>query len=97
MTRLLQFVSHLPILVKKIKKNHVSVVEITTVQHIMLSVVFERYVVNGYGSYNVARGGFKYIHYDLTNPFGYLTITLIIGLLLPFFLHVSMLDCIYEL
>jgi hypothetical protein len=59
----------------KKKIVHVSVVEITNVQHWMLSVVFERYVMNRYGSYNVAKGGLKYIHYDLTNPFGYLTIT----------------------
>jgi hypothetical protein len=44
----------------------------------MLGVVFERYVVNKYGSYNVVGSGFKYIHY-LTNSFGYLTITLVVG------------------
>jgi len=39
-----------------------SVMGITNVQQRMLGVVFERYVVSRYGSYNVARSGFKYIH-----------------------------------
>lgn len=74
-TRLFQLISHLPILLK-IKLVHVSVVEITNVQHRMLGVVFEGYVVNKYGYYNVVGSGFKYIHYDLIDPFGYLTIML---------------------
>jgi hypothetical protein len=57
---------------------YVNVMEITNVQHKMLGVVFKGYVMNKYGSYNVTRSGFKYIHYDLIDPFGYLTITLII-------------------
>jgi hypothetical protein len=38
----------------------------------MLNVVFEGYVANRYGFYNVDRSGFKYIHYYLTSFFGYL-------------------------
>jgi hypothetical protein len=45
----------------------------------MLGVVFEGYVVNKYGYYNVVGSGFKYIHYDLIDPFGYLTIMLTVG------------------
>jgi hypothetical protein len=58
---------------------HINVVEITNVQHTMLSVVFEGYVVNKYGFYNAAGSGFKHIHNDLTNPLGYSTLTLTIG------------------
>jgi hypothetical protein len=50
----------------------VSVVGIINVQQGMLGVVFEGYVVSRYGSYIVVRNGFKYIHYYLTNHFGYL-------------------------
>jgi hypothetical protein len=77
-THLFQLISHLPILLK-IKVVHVNVVEITNVQHKMLGVVFEGYVVDKYGYYNVVGSGFKYIHYDLIDPFGYLTIMLIVG------------------
>jgi hypothetical protein len=35
--------------------------------------------VNKYGYYNVVGSGFKYIHYDLLHPFGYLTIMLTVG------------------
>ncbi len=35
--------------------------------------------MNKYGYYNVVGSGFKYIHYDLIDPFGYLTIMLIVG------------------
>ncbi len=45
----------------------------------MLGICFEGYIVNMYGSTNVAGSGFKYIHCDLANPLGYLTITLTIG------------------
>jgi hypothetical protein len=45
----------------------------------MLGVGFEGYIVNMYGSVDVLGSGFKYIHCDLTNPLGYLTIILTIG------------------
>ncbi len=40
---------------------------------------FEGYVVNTYGSYDVLRSGYKYIHYDLIDCEGYTTMTLTIG------------------
>jgi len=57
----------------------------------MLGVVFEGYVVNKYGFYNATGSGFKYIHYNLTDPFGYLTITLTVGFtfVTTFFPHLN--------
>jgi hypothetical protein len=45
----------------------------------MLGAYFEGYIVSKYGSADVPRSGFKYIHCDLADPLGYLTITLTIG------------------
>jgi hypothetical protein len=45
----------------------------------MLGVVFERYIINIYGSYDVPNNGFKYIHCDLIYASRYLTVTLTIG------------------
>jgi len=71
--------------------THVNVVGITDVQHKMFGACFEGYIVNKYGFANVPRSGFKYTHCDLANPFGYLTITLIVGssLVSTFFPHLN--------
>ncbi len=45
----------------------------------MFGACFEGYIGNRYGSANVPRSGFIYIHYDLADPLRYLTITLTIG------------------
>jgi hypothetical protein len=45
----------------------------------MLGACLKGYIVNRYGYANVLGNGFKYIHCDLTDPLGYLTITLTIG------------------
>jgi hypothetical protein len=50
----------------KKKIIHINDVEVINVQQIMLGVVFEAYVMSRYGFYNVAKDGFKYIHYYLT-------------------------------
>jgi hypothetical protein len=64
----------------KKKTLHVVVVAgIINIQQRMLSIVFEGYVVSKYGSYDVLGSGYKYIHYNLTDHLGYLTITLIVG------------------
>jgi hypothetical protein len=57
----------------------VNVVDIIKVQQKMLGVCFEGYIVSMYGFANVLGSGFKYIHCDLANPLGYLTIILTIG------------------
>jgi hypothetical protein len=38
----------------------------------MLGVVFEGYIVNRYGFYDVASNGFKYIHCDFIDVLGFL-------------------------
>jgi hypothetical protein len=43
----------------------------------MLGAIFEGYIVSKYGSYDVPRSGFKYIHCDLIDPLGYFIVTLI--------------------
>jgi hypothetical protein len=40
---------------------------------------FEGYVVNRYGSYDVLGSGYKYIHCDLIDCEGYMTMTLTFG------------------
>jgi hypothetical protein len=42
----------------------------------MLNGCFEGYILNRYGSYDVVRNGYKFIHCDLTNKVGFLTITI---------------------
>jgi hypothetical protein len=68
-----------------------NVVGIIDLQHKMFGVCFEGYIVNMYGSTNVPRSGFKYIHCDLIDPLRYLTITLTIGssLVSTFFPHLN--------
>jgi len=44
----------------------------------MFGACFEGYIIR-YVFADVPGSGFKYIHCDLANPLGYLTITLIIG------------------
>jgi hypothetical protein len=55
--------------------------------------------MNKYCSYDVPRSGFKYIDCNLTNPLGYLTITLTIGFAFDiiFSLHLNVGSYIYEL
>jgi hypothetical protein len=55
-----------------------NVVGIIDMQHKMFGVCFEGYIVNRYGYVDVLGSGFKYIHCDLADPLGYLTITLTI-------------------
>ncbi len=55
-----------------------NVVGITDMQHKMFGAYFEGYIVNMYGFVDVLGSGFKYIHCDFVNPFGYLTIILTI-------------------
>jgi hypothetical protein len=63
----------------KKKTTHVNVVGITNVQQKMFGACFEGYIVNKYGFADVLGSGFKYIHCDLADQIGYLTITLTIG------------------
>ncbi len=56
----------------------VNVVGIINVQQKMFSPCFEGYIGNRYGIVDVLGSGIKYIHCDLTNPLGYLIITLIV-------------------
>jgi hypothetical protein len=56
----------------------VNVVGITNVQQKLCGACFEGYIVNKYGSANVLGSGFKYIHYNLVDPLGYLTIIMIV-------------------
>jgi hypothetical protein len=44
----------------------------------MLSGCFEGYILNRYGSYDVVRSGYKFIHCDLTNKVRFLIVTLIV-------------------
>jgi hypothetical protein len=44
----------------------------------MLNGCFKSYILNRYGSYDVVRTGYKFIHCDLTNKVGFLTITFIV-------------------
>jgi hypothetical protein len=44
----------------------------------MFGPYFEGYIISRYGFTDVPRSGFKYIHYDLAHPIGYLTIVLTI-------------------
>jgi hypothetical protein len=55
MSDLFVTISESSINLSKKKTVHVSGVEITNLQHRMLSVGFERYVLNRYGSYNATR------------------------------------------
>jgi len=70
----------------------VNVGGITDVQQKMFGVYFEGYIVSRYGFANVPRSGFKYIHCDLVDPLGYLTIILTIGssFVSSFFLHLNL-------
>jgi len=49
----------------KKRTTPMSIVGIINMQQRMLGVVFEGYIVNKYGFYNVTSNGFKYIHCDL--------------------------------
>jgi hypothetical protein len=55
------------------------VVGIIDVQQRMLGALFEGYIISRYGFYNVFGHDFKYIHCDLIDVLGYLTITLMVG------------------
>jgi hypothetical protein len=69
----------------------VNVGGIIDVQQKMLGAYFEGYIVSRYGFANVPRNWFKYIHCDLVDPLGYLTIILTIGssFVSTFFLHLN--------
>jgi hypothetical protein len=67
---------HVP---NKKKVSPTFIMGITNVQQRMLGAVFERYIVNMCGSYDVYGGGLKYIHCDLIDMPRYLTITLTLG------------------
>lgn len=43
----------------------------------MLGAIFEGYIVSKYGSYDVPKSGFKYLHCDLIDLLGYFIVTLI--------------------
>jgi hypothetical protein len=45
----------------------------------MFGAWFEGYIVSKYGYVDVPGSGFKYIHCDLIDPIGYLTIILNVG------------------
>jgi hypothetical protein len=45
----------------------------------MFGAWFEGYIVSKYGSIDLLGSGFKYIHCDLIDPIGYLTIILNVG------------------
>jgi hypothetical protein len=44
----------------------------------MFGACFEGYIVSRYGSTNLLGSGFKYIHCDLVDPFGYLITILLV-------------------
>jgi hypothetical protein len=44
----------------------------------MLGAFFKGYIQSLYRSYDVVGSGYKYIHYDLIDVIGYMTISLII-------------------
>jgi hypothetical protein len=58
------------------KKTPISVVGVTNIQQKMLNGCFEDYILSIYGSYDVLRSAYNFIHCDLTNKVGLLTITL---------------------
>jgi hypothetical protein len=67
---------HVP---KKKKVTPTFILGMTNVQQRMLGVMFERYIISRYGSYDVYGGSYKYIHCDLTDTSRYFTITLTLG------------------
>ncbi len=71
----------------------------THIQYKMLCVIFEGYVMNKYCSYDVPRSECKYIDCNVTDPLGYLTITLTIGFVfdITFSPHLNVGPYIYEL
>jgi len=56
-----------------------NIVSIIEVKEPMLGACFDGLIVNQYGSYDVFSNGYKYIHYDLVDVFGYMTITFIVS------------------
>jgi hypothetical protein len=44
----------------------------------MLRASFEGCILKRYGSYDVVRNDYKYIQCNFTNPFGFMTITLMV-------------------
>jgi hypothetical protein len=60
----------------KKKTTPISIVDVTDIQQKMLNGCFEDYILSRYGSYDVLGSGYNFIHCDLTNKVGLLTITL---------------------
>lgn len=57
------------------------IVSILDVQQRMLGASFEGWIFNQYGSYDVVSNAYKYIHCDLIDSHGFLTIILIINII----------------
>jgi hypothetical protein len=63
----------------KKKPTTLNIVSIIEVKERMLGACFDGLNVNQYGSYDVSSNGYKYIHYDLVDVFGYMTIIFIVS------------------
>ncbi len=63
----------------KKRPTTLNIVFIIEVKERMLGACFDGLIVNQYGSYDVSSNGYKYIHYDSVDVFGYMTITFIVS------------------